>query len=294
MTDDGTPVFLTMQGVIDEAGRLVWFPRFATSDATGVSDDPLGAITVEQLTARRRVVAVNRMSTGTPCGYPRPSDEMAFIGKIPLSPECRAMRLLLDGRTIEELTVPAEQPQVRFEWTFDGSEEGRSEVRWEAFHPDGVDLHYLLSFSHNGGRSWRPVSMVTAEPSASVAFGQVPGGRLCMLRVLATDGFHTVAADSAPFELPERPCQAFIVWPVDDMVLDEAHPVLLNGQGYWREEARPEAEQLRWTSSRDGVLGVGTLVTTTLTPGRHQITLTAGEGERAGTDTVAVDVNATA
>ena len=86
----------------------------------------------------------------------------------------------------------------------------------------------------------------------------------------------------------EKPCAAVILRPVDG---EELSPdVLLVGNGWWREERRPELEALRWASDIQGELGRGRQVTVHLEPGTHELTLRAGTEERAGARSVRVHV----
>lgn len=51
-----------------------------------------------------------------------------------------------------------------------------------------------------------------------------------------------------------------------------------------------EVEDLAWTSSRDGRLGIGRIIHPQLSRGRHRIILRAGRGNRAGEALITLDV----
>jgi hypothetical protein len=82
-----------------------------------------------------------------------------------------------------------------------------------------------------------------------------------------------------------------ILAPADQERVPRGGATLLQGQGYWREERRPELKELTWTSSIDGELGAGALVEVNLSPGVHRIELRAGRGRRRGTTTISLLVS---
>jgi hypothetical protein len=163
-------------------------------------------------------------------------------------------------------------------------------LTWTARHIDERPLHAIVVYDPVGDDGWRPVSLVTEELSYEVDLRQLPGGPHCRLGVVCSDGFNTVQVASPPFPLPLRPCQAFIVAPLDQERFAVGERVVLRGQGYWLEEDQPEEADLRWWSSLDGPLGRGGTLSATLSPGLHALTLAAGRGERIGTMTVTVSV----
>jgi hypothetical protein len=282
--------FVTLQAVVSGRTRLTLFPGFATDDPRGAVEDPVSPIQVELADLRGTPLAVYRVPAVVPCTDDQPSDDLLIMGKVRWDEQCRSIRFLLDREPVAEIAVPEHAPEVRVTWEPPEPPGGRQDITWWARHPDDAPLHYLVAYSNTAGRSWIPVTMVTPESQANISLDQLPGGDSCMFRVLATDGFHTTTADSRPFTLPPRPCQTFILNPQDGVRLDRGQPVILSGQGYWREEDRPEQDQLHWTSSRDGDLGSGPVIEVTLSPGSHDLILTAGEGERAGRDQVTVDM----
>ena len=97
---------------------------------------------------------------------------------------------------------------------------------------------------------------------------------------------------------PSRACRKLARALIQPLVLRarrlDGQDVVLAGNGWWLEDARPELERLSWCSDRDGELGRGQTVRTTLSPGEHRLVLTAGDGERAGEEAVTVHVAAPA
>ena len=85
-----------------------------------------------------------------------------------------------------------------------------------------------------------------------------------------------------------KPCAAVILQPLENDVLEPN--VVLVGNGWWREEGRPELEALTWSSDLQGDLGRGQQVAVRLERGTHKITLQAGMEDRTGEQSVTVHV----
>jgi hypothetical protein len=127
-----------------------------------------------------------------------------------------------------------------------------------------------------------------SEPRLTIDLDSLAGGNACRLAVTASNGLRATRVESEPFQVREKPCAAVIQRPVDGEEL--ARDVVLVGNGWWREEGRPEAEALAWASDVQGQLGRGRQVTACLAPGTHIITLRAGTEDRAGEASVTVYV----
>jgi hypothetical protein len=164
-------------------------------------------------------------------------------------------------------------------------------VAWESRHPSDAPLTSVASYSSDDGASWQPLGLPTAGNEVELDLDALPGGERCRVSVKTTDGVHTVTTISEPFTLPPRPCVALILAPGPGLVIPEGETLQLQGQGYWLEEQRPEFEALLWSSSLAGALGSGPVVGAVgLEAGTHEITLEAGEDDRAGRATVEVVV----
>lgn len=110
---------------------------------------------------------------------------------------------------------------------------------------------------------------------------ELPGSPNVLMRVLASDGFHTAAALVArPLQVTRKAPQALILAPEDRAALDLTRGIVLEGKGSDYEEDVIPDEVLTWRSDQDGVLGVGRQGTVArLWPGVHTITLTAKDRE---------------
>ena len=115
-------------------------------------------------------------------------------------------------------------------------------------------VRYFVDYSP-GREMWEPLSLSVSEPQLTIDFDRMAGGPACRLAVTASNGLRATRVETAPFSVREKPCAAVIVRPVDGESL--APDVVLVGNGWWREERRPELQQLGWTSDVQGELGSG-------------------------------------
>jgi hypothetical protein len=81
----------------------------------------------------------------------------------------------------------------------------RQTITWTAHDADGGSLHFDLLFSPDRGESWLPLATGLSEPAYTFQSGQIPASSAALIRVIATDGFHTTVDESdAPFSLVEK------------------------------------------------------------------------------------------
>lgn len=199
--------------------------------------------------------------------------------------------LLVDASGREPLVlaserVPERAPEVRLLEVPEGEADGEVTLAWEATGDPGP-VRYFVDDS-TGRERWEPLSLGLREPRLTVDLRELAGGDACRVAVTASNGLRASRIESEPFRVPQKPCTAVIIRPVDGQLLPP--DVVLVGNGWWREEGRAELEALVWTSDVQGELGAGRVVTTRLEPGTHRVTLLAGREGRTGEDAVTVRV----
>lgn len=182
--------------------------------------------------------------------------------------------------------VPERAPELRLLAAPEGDVEGEFTLMWEA-RGDPPPVRYFIDYSP-GRETWEPLSLGVSEQRLTIDFAKLAGGDACRLAVTASNGLRATRVESGPFRVREKPCAVVIVRPIDGETLPPN--VVLVGNGWWREEGRPEVEALAWTSDVQGELGRSQNVTARLEPGTHRITLRAGTEERAGEKSVTVYV----
>jgi hypothetical protein len=273
---------------LDADGHLTLRPAFPTTIPPVRWRHDASPYVAEVLDAEGRPLARVPLSATGSCE----SDSTALRGSIDLPDGAARLDILhLDpsGRgpiVLASEPLPDRAPEIRLLAVPKGEVKGSFTLTWEAIgNPPPV--RYFVDYSP-GRETWAPLSPGVSEPRLTVDFDSLAGGSACRVAVTASNGLRASRVESAPFQVREKPCAAVIVRPVDG---EEIPPdVVLVGNGWWREEGRPELQALAWASDVQGELGGGRQVTTRLQPGTHHITLRAGTPDRAGQESVTVRV----
>ena len=169
---------------------------------------------------------------------------------------------------------------------------GTYTITWTTNDADGDPLTYSVLYSPDES-NWMPIGATITQTQLAVNAAELAGSTNARIRVLASDGANTSADESdAPFTVGRKPPQAFIISPEADSATLEGTPVLLEGTAYDLEDGTLGDAALNWSSSRDGDLGTGAQVLTTLSLGQHTLTLTATDSD-ANTVAATVQVLAT-
>jgi hypothetical protein len=289
MSDVATePVrYLTVTGLLFPDNRLLLQPGYLTDDAGYAEPDPESPLFVELVDDEGRITVRHRIPVAPFSSHPAVG-QLAVAGKVPFPDGTRVLRFFRDDILLEQIEVARASPRVTIEWSPSDPVEGRQTITWSGEHPEGRELHYIVCF-YSSGAGWQPLTTTTAHTEFEVDFDELPGGR-CRIGIFATDGVNTVLKESRTFRSPIKPCFAMILAPADEARVRAGVTTMLEGQGYWREERRPEFDELSWTSSIDGELGTGALVEANLSTGVHRVELRAGRGRRVGATTISLFV----
>ncbi|WP_156338688.1 hypothetical protein [Chondromyces crocatus] len=278
--------FWRVTGILSAHDQLELRLGYLSEESDGAQEEPESKLAAKLYGMSGELLLTHPLSVRT-CGGGR---TRMVRGAIPFPSATRVIRFEYGGRTIEEVAVPAAGPEVELTWHPTERVRGKAHVTWRGEHPLGLKLDYFLRYSHTNGVTWSPISLRTSADHQEIDFDQLPGGERCRLAVMATDGVNTRLARSSPFAVAVKPCRTMILEPSAPITAPAGTPIALRGQGLWLEEGRPELAQLSWQSSIDGPLGDGDRIETLLSAGMHQITLTAGDGDRAGTSGVTIEI----
>ncbi len=150
---------------------------------------------------------------------------------------------------------------------------------WSATDADGDSLTYVVQYSTDNGKSWQVAALNQTETNFTLNLAGVAGSNQARIRVLASDGFHSVEDESdGPFIVRTLPPQVSIESPENNRLFVEGQPILLVGTAYDNEDGDLGDGAFTWHSSINGQLGVGAsidLIASDLMTGTHIITLTA-------------------
>ncbi len=277
-----------LSGRLDAEGRCTLRPAFLTRIPPERWREGAVQYVVEVRDEGGRVLVRVPLSASGTCE----SDSTVLRGSVDL-PDSAArldvLRVDASGRdplVLASERVPERAPELRLLTAPEGEVDGEVTLAWEA-SGDPEPVRYFVDYS-TGRETWEPLSLGLTEPRLTVDVAALAGGEACRVAVTASNGLRASRVESEPFRVREKPCSAVIARPVDGEVVPP--DVVLVGNGWWREEGRPELHALVWSSDVQGELGAGRVVTARLEPGIHRVTLLAGSGDRAGQDAITVRV----
>lgn len=254
-------------------------PRFQRQEA-----DEHG-LTAETFDATGQSLGRFSLNLSPTCSGEGSSPTLAVRGWVPFHPEAAGVRYLYRGRILEEIRRCPEPPSIKLLWQPSERVTGKQLVQWDSLHrEDGMrSPRFFLRYTCNGGERWQRLSLQTSERSLEIDFDGLPGGRACMVALVATDGIDTTVVRTPPFQVQVKPLIVTIVSPADGTEKRFGEDVMCMGSAFSMEDNSFETQSLTWSSSLDGELGNGpTLTVAHLSEGVHYISLNAGVGERQG------------
>ena len=140
-----------------------------------------------------------------------------------------------------------------------------------------------MQYSHDGGTKWQ--TLVTDYPSTpaksySLTYDDLGGlqgsaPNAARIRVLASDGFHTTIATSAPFTVQNRKPEPAILQPASGQTVAAGIAVPLQGTATDPEDGGLSGNALQWAVDGQALGGGSDLDAAGLAPGSHTATLTA-------------------
>ncbi len=224
------------------------------------------------------------------------SDTVTITEVVPFVPGTAFVRVLSGSAVIAERPVSLNAPVVRMLTQNQGTAlTAPVEISWEGSDADGDPLSYLLQYSPDGGQTWKVLLLDLQTTNVRLdSFDGLPGGSNSYFRVTANDGVNAGSdMNDAAFSIPDSAPSALIFTPVDGATYPQGSTLRFTGQGTDPEDGVLAGPALVWSSDRDGDLGTGDeLITDTLSPGLHRITLKAADhlGQSRGfTITVTMD-----
>ncbi|MCR2809202.1 MULTISPECIES: M66 family metalloprotease [unclassified Microbacterium] len=127
-------------------------------------------------------------------------------------------------------------------------------------------------WSQDDGRSWHGLAIgLTDGDELSVA--GLPAG-VVLVRLLGHDGFSTAYSDAIEVEIPQRAPEVAILYPTDTGTVLADTPIEVFGSAVDQAGAPIEEERLEWLVDGEPV-GRGRVVSLTLEPGEHTVSLVA-------------------
>lgn len=275
--------YLYLNYRMNRAGKVELLPSFHLYGlAPGPEVGPESTVGCEILGADGEILESHRCHFTNP--HMDPSDPvLEFHEVIPWWPEVRSIAFRRGEEVTDTVEVEEQPPEigavnvrrverqpnvVRVEW-------GEAAQRRAGARP----VIYLVRYSSDGGQTWRALAADLVEPRHVVNLELLPGGAQCRFQVLASAGIRTAIAETQPFAVPVKPVEANILSPMDGTRYHQDEPIALRGGGFSPDFGITAFEDVTWTSSRDGLLGLGhQVVVGNLSVGRHRVRLSVPDG----------------
>jgi len=210
---------------------------------------------------------------------------------LPLVDGTSRIVLTHQSQTLATISAPPHAPTVTL--TFPNGGETltgpTATVSWTASDPDGRTLRYAVQYSTDAGATWDTLANDLITTSYQLDLTSIAGTDHGLIRVLATDGFHTAQAQSAAtFSVPYQAPQVTIQSPTDNeaFVNDPAvtgnKEITLRGTAFDNQDGLLNGDALNWTVDGGTSLGTGQAVgfnISNLSAGTHLITLAARDSK---------------
>jgi hypothetical protein len=164
-------------------------------------------------------------------GEKRIGEETALISlTVPFPDETAHIELIVDNKAVWSADVPEQPPSIQLLRPTGGEQLGMDDmltVEWEASHPEGLELEYLLAYSFDGGESFCPLVSGLKEMLYEWQAGLTAKGGRVQIRVVATDGFRQASCVSDDIMVGEPFTRVVIVQPRPGEVIPEGRPIPL-------------------------------------------------------------------
>ena len=153
-------------------------------------------------------------------------------------------------------------------------------IHWLGLDADpNAQLTYAIQYSADGGLTWDALDLDWSGPSFQVDSLYLQATTQGMVRIIASDGFNTSdPAYSSLFTIPYHPPKVGINAPMNGSTLIADGQVFFDASANDPQDGPLDGGNVQWVSSRDGVLGAGSVLyfaTDLLSEGTHLITVTA-------------------
>jgi hypothetical protein len=273
--DGSSQPYLVVSGLIGEDGQVLFNPVHRLNLPPGNDDVPgNGAYRIELRDNTGRLLSSH--------AFDLEHHLSVFYQTIPEPEGVTHIALFHEDQVLGRLTASTNAPEVTLLEPGGGQTlSGNVMVRWAAADADGDDLTFALQYSPDGGDTWGPIVHGLTETTYSFDAQGLAGSEQGLLKVVASDGFHSTADTSnGMVEVPHHAPQVTILHPADGARFTPNQVLILQGQGLDKEDGELAAGQLLWSSDRDGELGSGReLAPQGISEGWHTITLTVTDSD---------------
>jgi hypothetical protein len=273
--DDGPRETLFLAFRVERDGRVEMRPSFhllsrrRPPDRAAVAD-----VACELVDANGAVLYYQRCQLRGPHVDPD-GPHVDFREALPWFDEVAEIRFLRNREVLYVHPVERPAPTVELSAAELRYSEKPVTLSWAGRHPDR-DLTYMVRYSCDDGRTWRVVAANLRQTECRLRQDLLPGGKTCLVQVVASSGIRTSVTQSNRFAVPRTPRRATVL----SADVTEAGRVVLRGGAFSPDFGLGSPDDVTWTSNVDGLLGHGLVLVADrlVTEGLHAVTLTAPDG----------------
>lgn len=138
--------------------------------------------------------------------------------------------LLLDKQEVWHADLPTEQPTVKLIAPTGGQHIAPTDtviVEWQASHPQGLELEYAISYSGDGGETFRPIAVGIKNSRYEGQLGLGASSGSIRIRVVASDGFNRVHDTSDDISVDDAARRIVIIQPHRGQIIPEGKKLRL-------------------------------------------------------------------
>jgi hypothetical protein len=202
------------------------------------------------------------------------------------------------GATLWSRSALGVAPQVEITYPAGGENVPPGEevlVRWTATDADGDELRHSLFLSLDGGATFMPLAVSLRGTEHRWSTRAAAGSDRAVIKVVASDGFHSGESSSGEFRLGGGSISASLLSPESGAALVSSRPIVLRGSARAPGGADVTDEAtLRWSlASVEPAVDLGTgrsLLASPLAPGSHRIRLEVELAGQTASAEVEVDI----
>lgn len=201
------------------------------------------------------------------------------------------VEFMADATLLDSISVGSAVPTVAIQQPVGGALLADEVlVQWTASDPDPTDsLLFTIQYSYDDGGHWQslvnnyPSNLTGAYALTLTDATALPGsnGQHALMRVIASDGYHTTIATSQPFAVTNRAPEPFITLPTPEQGFAADAAVGLHGGANDVEDGGLTGSALQWQVDGVSVGNGRDLEVTGLAPGAHLVALHATDTANA-------------
>ena len=199
-------------------------------------------------------------------------------------PQYSSLRIVRDSETVAQIATSPSAPSVSVTSPTAGqSFTGAAvEVAWAASDADGDDLSYRVYYSTDGGADYKPVAAGVTATSVTLDRSRLRGSDQARIRVIATDGTRSTAAQSPVFSVAANAPRVMVHSPQPQQAFAGYDTLVLDASALDSEDGLVAGSAISWSSDIDGPIAesaVALVRTGQLTAGIHVLTATATDSD---------------